>query len=96
MNGANVGHSPILRRAVMRAQPCFYSWPHDQQLAYRMAMPDADRFVLERSLFHDLYGVDCASKAKLRQAWDEVPLGELDACSDRPRAWPRSNSVNPP
>lgn len=80
-------HSPILRRAVLRAQPEFHDWDEQRQLQYRIHMPEAERFILERSVFHDLYGVDCASEEALREAWDELPLGELDAINRTLLPW---------
>ncbi|HET6492006.1 MAG TPA: hypothetical protein VFG44_03445, partial [Burkholderiales bacterium] len=80
-------HSPVLRRAVMRVQPGFYSWDETRQLHYRMHMPDNDRFLLERSIFHDLYGVVCATQDALQAAWKEIPLGELDAINETLLPW---------
>lgn len=86
MNNAHA-HSPTLRRAVIRARPDFYSLSEAEQLAYWMQMPDTDRFVLERSVFRELYGVDCDSIEALRAAWDDVPIGELDAINETLLPW---------
>ncbi len=87
MSQAHHPHSAILRRAVMRAQPAFYSWSEDEQLAYRMSMPDEACFILERSVFYDLYGVDCKTEEALREAWNDVPIDELDAINETLLPW---------
>lgn len=80
-------HSPVLRRAVMRVQSGFYSWDETRQLHYRMHMPDHERFLLERSIFRDLYGVDCRTQDALRTAWDQIPIGDLDAINETLLPW---------
>ncbi|MDN5850862.1 MAG: hypothetical protein L0H63_14695 [Nitrococcus sp.] len=82
-------HSPVLRRAVMRVQSGFYSWDETRQLHYRMHMPDNERFLLERSIFRDLYGVDCRTQDALRTAWDQIPIGDLDAINETLPPWYR-------
>lgn len=80
-------HSAILRRAVMRAQPEFYAWDVARQEHYRIYQPEAERFALERSVFRDVYGVDCETETALREAWDDVPIGELDAINETLLPW---------
>lgn len=87
MSPTGNNHSPVLRRAVIHARPDFYSWNEARQLHYRMHMPDDERFVLERSVFHDLYGVDCDTEKSLQEAWDAVPIGELDAINETLLPW---------
>lgn len=77
----------MLRRAVLRARPEFYDWDAQRQLHYRIHMPDGERFILQRSVFCDLYGIDCASPQALREAWDDLPLGELDAINKTLLPW---------
>jgi len=42
--------------------PDFYGWGEDEQLRYRMTMSDRDRFLLERHLLKDLFGIECDSE----------------------------------
>ncbi len=37
---------PSLRRALIKVQPDYFGWPPDQQLRYRVDLPDADREAL--------------------------------------------------
>ncbi len=37
---------PELRRALIKVQPDYFGWPPDQQLRYRIELPDADREAL--------------------------------------------------
>jgi len=71
----------------MRACPEFYGWDAARQKHYRIHQPEAEQFVLERSVFREVYGVNCETESALRAAWDEVPIGELDAINEILLPW---------
>ncbi len=79
-----IGHSPALRRAIMRARPDFYAWTDEEQLRYRMNMPDGERFLLERALLKELCGIDSDA---IDSAWRNLPAPDLDRINEALLPW---------
>lgn len=71
----------------MRANPSYYRLSEREQLRYRFNMPEGERFVLERSIFKDLYNVNCKTEEALRNAWRDLPISELNSINEVMLPW---------
>lgn len=66
--------SPELRRAVMAARPGLFTWPADEQLRYRVSLPDDDREAIVAALLREHGERRPAALAKL-ESRGRVRLG---------------------
>lgn len=62
---------PALRRAFMRVNPDYFTWPSEAQERYRVNMPENDAFRIRQALVKALFGIEVKT--------DE----ELDAVSEK-------------
>ncbi len=87
MTNEPIEHSSALRRAIMRSRPDFYAWTDEEQLRYRMNMPDRERFLLERSLLKELCGIDSDTDEAIDSAWRNLPAADLDRINEALLPW---------
>lgn len=67
--------SPVLRRALISVRREFFSWPPEQQLRYRAALPDEDRAAIVRALITGLSGTEGVAAQLVRQEQEgRLPL----------------------
>ena len=69
--GVSVGErTAILRRAIIRVKPEYFSWPLDAQEHYRVSIPDEDDFRIRRAVLQGLFGSRVKTKQMMRAALD--------------------------
>ncbi len=66
----------ILRRAIIRAIPDYYSWPEIERERYRLNLPQKQDFLIRRALLSSLLGIEVSTAAQL----DDVMKGFDDEC----------------
>jgi hypothetical protein len=66
---------PELRRAVMKVQPEYFSWPLERREQYSASFPDEDREQFEAALQSELFGGSSSAEAK--EAADHLADDEL-------------------
>ena len=60
-----------LRRAIIRAQPKYYSWLPEAQERYRVTMPEQDRFRTKQALLQALFGIRVNTEESMEAAIDD-------------------------
>ncbi len=61
----------ILRRAIIRAIPVYYSWPEIERERYRLNLPKRQDFLIRQALLSSLLGIEVSTAAQL----DDVMKG---------------------
>lgn len=65
------------RRALIAADPAYYSWVHERQEHFRATMDDDARYRIQRSLLASLCGIGCNSAKEVNNAWEAVSNADL-------------------
>ena len=65
------------RKALMAADPGYYSWPEKQQEQFRATMDDVAQSRVEAVLLKDLLGIQCMAE-NAGEKWSDLPLSKLD------------------
>ncbi|MBL4681899.1 MAG: hypothetical protein JKY88_14405 [Pseudomonadales bacterium] len=65
------------RRALIAADPDYYSWPAQQQAQFRATMSDAAQARIESVLLKSLLGVQCTAE-NADEIWCDLPLSKLN------------------
>jgi len=65
------------RKALIAADPNYYSWPEQQQEQFRATMDDAAQSRVEAVLLKDLLGIQCTAE-NASKIWGDLPLSKLD------------------
>lgn len=60
----------VLRRALIRVKPEYFSWPGEAQERYRLNMPEADVFRLRQTLMKSLFQIQVDTSEQLDEAFD--------------------------
>jgi len=58
----------LVRRALIRVNPAYFSWPLEEQERYRVSMPDEDRFRLKQVLLKSLFDIEAQTPEELETA----------------------------
>lgn len=69
--------SPILRRAILRAQPDFFSWDEAARERFGLDLPDEAEFAIEREVLKSAFGRDFPTSDALRAHVRELDEPEL-------------------
>ena len=62
---------PILRRALMRVKPDYFSWSVEAQERYRVTMPENDTFHIQQVVLQDLFGMTLDTETQLEAALEQ-------------------------
>ena len=62
---------PILRRALMRVKPDYFSWSLEAQEQYRITVPEDDTFHIQQVVLQGLFDMTRDTGAQLEAALDE-------------------------
>lgn len=65
------------RRALIAADPAYYSWSREQQEIFRATMDDDARSRIRRSLLASLHRLECGSKKEINDTWEAVSIPDL-------------------
>ncbi|MFV2056456.1 MAG: hypothetical protein ACC707_08300, partial [Thiohalomonadales bacterium] len=65
------------RKALISANPNYYSWPEPQQERFRATMDDAAQNRVEAVLLKDLLAIKCTAE-NAGEIWSDLPLSKLD------------------
>ncbi len=65
------------RKALIAADPDYYSWPAQQQEQFRATMDDDAQSRVEAVLLKNLQGIQCAVE-NASEIWSDLPLSKLD------------------
>lgn len=65
------------RKALIAADPHYYSWPAQQQEIYRATMDEAAQNRVDAVLLNDLLGLSCTA-VNAGEIWRDLPLSKLD------------------
>ena len=65
------------RKALIAADPDYYSWPEQQQEQFRATMDDTAQSRVEAVLLKNLLGIQCTTK-NASEIWRDLPLSKLD------------------
>jgi hypothetical protein len=65
------------RKALIAADPGYYSWTPEQQERFRATMNDASENRVEAVLLHDLLGISCTPE-NAGDIWRDLPPAKLD------------------
>jgi hypothetical protein len=60
----------ILRRAIIRVKPEYFSWPLDVQERYRVTMPDADDFRIRQAVLKALFDIQVDTRERMHAVFD--------------------------
>ena len=60
----------VLRRALIRVKPEYFSWPVEAQERYRLDMPEEDDFRLRQTLLKSLFQIQINTQEQLDDAFD--------------------------
>ena len=60
----------ILRRAIIRVKPEYFSWPLDVQERYRVTMPEADDFRIRQAVLKALFDIQVDTRERLHAVFD--------------------------
>lgn len=63
-----------LRRAIIAANPDYFSWPAEAQERYRVNLPDEDDFRIRQTLLKALFDIRVDTKAQMDAAFDDFSL----------------------
>ncbi len=55
----------MLRRAIIRAMPDYYSWPESERERYRLNLPKRQDFLIRQALLGSLFGIGVNTEAEL-------------------------------
>ncbi len=55
----------ILRRAIIRAMPDYYSWPESERERYRLNLPKEQDLLIRRALLSSLFGIEVSTEAEM-------------------------------
>jgi hypothetical protein len=58
----------ILRRAIIRAMPDYYSWPEIERERIRLNLPERQDFLIRQTLLRSLFGIEVSTEAELDAA----------------------------
>jgi hypothetical protein len=61
---------PALRRAFMRVNPDYFTWPIEEQERYRVAMPEKDALLIRRELLKGLFNIEAKTAEEMETALD--------------------------
>lgn len=62
---------PILRRALVRVKPDYFSWPLEAQEQYRVTMPEDDTFHIQQVVLQGLFDMTLDTEAQLEAAREQ-------------------------
>lgn len=65
------------RKALIAANPNYYTWPASQQERFRATMDKASRNKVQRVLLESLFGIECTDD-QADHAWDNAPLANVN------------------
>ncbi|MBL3599590.1 MAG: hypothetical protein JMN25_06950 [gamma proteobacterium endosymbiont of Lamellibrachia anaximandri] len=65
------------RRALIAADPAYFSWVHERQEHFRAKMDDDARNRIQCSLLASLCGIGCNSAKEVNNAWEAVSNADL-------------------
>ncbi len=65
------------RRALIAADPAYYSWVRERQEHFRATMDGDARYRVQRSLLASLCGIECNSEKEADDAWEAVSNADL-------------------
>ena len=57
----------ILRRAIIRAIPEYYSWPKTEQERYRLSVPKEQDFLIRQAVLRSLFGIEVETEEVLNE-----------------------------
>jgi len=64
--------NPILKRALIKVSPDYFSLDEKKQIKYRMNISDDDRFKIEQYLFNKLFDISVGTEDELSNAFHEL------------------------
>jgi hypothetical protein len=77
MSGLSVGErEAILRRALIRVQPEYFSWPLDVQERYRVSIPDEDDFRIRQAVLKTLFDIHVKTEKNLVAATEAFTFAQ--------------------
>ena len=65
------------RKALIAADPNYYSWSEQQQELFRVTMNDAAQSRVQAVLLKSLLGIQCTAE-NAGEIWRDLPLSKLD------------------
>ncbi len=74
--------SPVLRQAIIRVKPAYFSWSQEEQERYRVALPEEDDFRINQHLFRKLFNITIQTDEQLTAAWENLSHPELDIINE--------------
>ena len=61
----------ILRRAIIRAIPDYYSWPDMEREQYRLSVPKEQDFLIRQAVLRSLFGIEVDTGKRLNEVLKE-------------------------
>ena len=58
----------LIKRALIRVQPAYFSWPSEKQERYRADLPDKDDFHIEKIVLKALFDIEVGSEEEVKEA----------------------------
>lgn len=64
--------TPELKRAIIKANPDYFSWTIEQQEKYHVNIPELDKFEIDKYLLKELFHIDVANSKEVDDAWRDL------------------------